>query len=300
MHDGLAGVGGRCDHAGVTRTPTPRTRQRPISGRSIDPLIAQLGADVAAFQEESSAFDDTAAAVLALERADLPAMTRLLFGGPASVDDLAAAIGRRRRDVLASVDRLERAGYARRRDAVVELTGHAREWIARIWSPLQEGGARLLASYPRRDLAVMRGFLARARRIQTRQAETLRTWLQQPGALARAPHLRGGLSPAALRRVEVYVEAGLDRPLPLADLAARTGLSVFHFARAFRVSTGLTPRAFVEARRIARARVLIGETAQPLAAIAVDAGFGTQSRLTTAFKRATGFTPAAWRRSGAR
>ena len=75
---------------------------------------------------------------------------------------------------------------------------------------------------------------------------------------------------------------------------------MFHFARAFRVSTGLTPRAFVETRRIARARQLIAGTTQPLAAIAVDTGFGTQSRLTIAFKRATGFTPAAWRRSGRR
>ena len=52
--------------------------------------------------------------------------------------------------------------------------------------------------------------------------------------------------------------------------AARAGLSVFHFARAFRVSTGLTPRAFVETRRIARARQLIAGTTQPLAALAVD------------------------------
>ena len=182
----------------------------------------------------------------------------------------------------------------------IDLTSHAREWIARIWSPLQIDGARLLASYARRDLELLSSFLARARAIQARQAQTLRAWLEQPGTLARSPHLRGGLPPAALRRVEVFVEAGLDRPLPLADLAARAGLSVFHFARAFRVSTGLTPRAFVETRRIARARQLIAGTTQPLAAIAVDTGFGTQSRLTIAFKRATGFTPAAWRRSGRR
>jgi AraC family transcriptional regulator len=209
-------------------------------------------------------------------------------------------LDRPRRAILPSIDRLERAGYARRMGARIDLTSHAREWISRIWSPLQIEGARLLASYPRRDLALLDGFLARARAIQARQARTLRSWLEQPGTLARSPHLRGGLSPAALRRVEVCVEAGLDRPLPLATLAARAGLSVFHFARAFRVSTGLTPRAFVETRRVARAGRLIADTTQALAVIAVDTGFGSQSRLTTAFKRATGFTPAAYRRSGAR
>lgn len=226
-------------------------------------------------------------------------MTRLLFGGPASIEELAAALDRPRRMLLPSIDRLERAGYARRVGVAIDLTSHAREWIARIWSPLQNDGARLLAGYRRRDLEMMSAFLTQARAIQARQAQTLRAWLEQPGTLARSPQLRGGLSPAALRRVEVFVEAGLGRPLPLTSLAARAGLSVFHFARAFRVSTGLTPRAFVETRRIARAGQLIAESTQALAAIAVDTGFGTQSRLTTAFKRATGFTPAAYRRGGA-
>jgi AraC family transcriptional regulator len=283
----------------MTKTRGDRARRHAeTSGAAA--AIARLGAGVVGFQEESAAFDDAAAEVLALDRADLPCMTRLLFGPPASIDELAAALERPRRRIVPSVDRLERAGYARRRAGAIELTSHAREWIVRIWAPLQIEGARLLGRYARRDLELMSGFLEQARAIQTRQARTLREWLAEPGTLARSPHLRGGLSPAALRRVEVYVEAGLARALPLADLAARAGLSVFHFARAFRVTTGQTPRAFVEARRIARARQLIAETTQSLAAIAVDTGFGTQSRLTLAFKRVTGFTPAAWRRSGAR
>ena len=179
--------------------------------------------------------------------------------GPASIEELADALGRPRRAILPSIDRLERAGYARRVGARIDLTSHAREWIADLVAAANRRRA------PPRQLRaaqsqLMSGFLARAREIQARQARTLRGWLEQPGTLRRSPHLRGGLSPAALRRVEVYVEAGLERRLPLAELAARAGLSVFHFARAFRVSTGLTPRAFVEARRIARARQLIADT----------------------------------------
>jgi len=44
----------------------------------------------------------------------------------------------------------------------------------------------------------------------------------------------------------------------------------------------MTPRAFVEQRRIERARRLMGESEYSLAQIAVESGFGTQSRLTVA------------------
>jgi DNA-binding MarR family transcriptional regulator len=96
-----------------------------------------------------------------------------------------------------TIGRLELAGYARRhpggRSALFELTEHARQWIARIWEPLGEAGARLMARYPTRDLAMMHGFLVRARSVQRRHLRTLKTWQEQPEP-RRRPHLRGGLA----------------------------------------------------------------------------------------------------------
>jgi hypothetical protein len=43
-------------------------------------------------QDASVAFDDLAAEILALDRADLPCMTRLLFAGPATADELATVL----------------------------------------------------------------------------------------------------------------------------------------------------------------------------------------------------------------
>jgi AraC family transcriptional regulator len=265
--------------------------------------MALLGLEVVRFQEESNAFDVVAAQILALDRADLPCMTVLLFDGPASIDELTAALHTRRGAMVATIERLQLAGYARRLpdgDQVrIELTEHARRWIERIWAPLREDGGRLLNTYSTRDLAVMGAFLIRAREVQERQVRRLRKWLDLPSSPARKTHLRGGLSPAALRRVQVFVEANLERSIHLTDLAGRAGLSLYHFARAFKMSAGMTPRAFVEERRIDRARRLMNQSVRSLADIAVQSGFGTQSRLTTTFKRRTGFTPAQYRRGRA-
>jgi AraC family transcriptional regulator len=256
------------------------------------------------FQEESAAFDDVAAHILALHRRDLACMTILLFGGAASVDRLTAALHVQRGAVTATVERLQLAGYARRRPEIggarIELTEHARQWIERIWEPVREEGDRLLRSYSTRDLTVMSTFMVRAGAAQERQIRRLRKWLELPGSPARAAHLRGGLSPAALRRVQLFVEANLERTVHLTDLAGRAELSLHHFARAFKMSAGMTPRAFVEERRIERAKQLINESDHSLADIAVECGFGTQSRLTTTFRRRTGFTPAEYRRGRSR
>jgi AraC family transcriptional regulator len=262
-------------------------------------LLRAIGHGVSQFQEASYAFDDVAAEILALSRRDLPCMTLLLFGGPAPVDELAAALHTPRTVVGASLERLQLAGYARFQPGGgprIELTEHARKWIERIWADLREDGRRLLDRYSTQTLTVIDAFLRRACEVQEARTHKLRAWLALPASPARRSHLRGGLSPAALRRVQLFVEANLAGPLHLHDLAARAGLSPYHFARAFKTSAGTTPRAFVETRRVDRAKRLLRETTQPLAAIAAEAGFGSQSRLTTVFRQRTGFTPAAYRR----
>ena len=281
-----------------------QARGRAVRGgnRQVDPgpaLVTQVGDEVVRFQEASNMVDQVAAAILGLERQDLPCMTLLLFGGPATPDQLAGALGLPLGAVRDVIARLEMAGYARRAPGPggrpIELTPHAREWIDRIWEPLRRRGSEMMTGFPPEALALFARVLRAATAVQEQHVAALRRWLREPAA-TRKSHQRGGLSPAALRRVQLFVEANLDRPVHVADLAARAGLSVPHFGRAFRTSTGLTPRAFVEQRRIAWARTLIEESDRRLADIAAAAGFATQSHLTTAFRRATGFTPAAYRR----
>lgn len=68
---------------------------------------------------------------------------------------------------------------------------------------------------------------------------------------------RGDLDRPRLARVVEFIEAHLDDSLTVRRLAAVAALSPFHFARAFRQSTGLTPHRYVRGRRLERARGLI-------------------------------------------
>lgn len=259
-------------------------------------LIATLGAEIVRFQDASNEMDEAAASVLALERPDLQLISMLLFGGSLPLEQLAGALKVTRPALSRRIARLELAGYVHLASGrVVELTGHARGWVETIWGPIGMEGVRLLARETTESLQLMLRFMQAVHPMHAAHAERVRAMLAVP-APRRANRMRGGLSPAALRRVQLFVEANLSRPLPLSQLAERASLSAFYFARAFRQSTGTTPRAFVETRRIEKAQQFLRESDLSLAAIAHETGLGTQSRFTTTFRRATGFTPAAYRK----
>ena len=91
------------------------------------------------------------------------------------------------------------------------------------------------------------------------------------------------------------IEAELDQDISLQPLADAAGLSMFHFAKAFKSALGLPPRQYVIERRLARARDLLSATALPLADIAYAVGFSSQSHMTAAFSARLGVTPAGYR-----
>jgi AraC family transcriptional regulator len=107
------------------------------------------------------------------------------------------------------------------------------------------------------------------------------------------------LTPAQLNRVDEYIHVHLDQKLSLADLATSLHLSVPHFERMFRATTQRPPYRYVLERRLERARVLLEKTRLPLADIARQCGFSSQSHFTAHFTRYVGVSPARFAR-GAR
>ncbi|HEY6413029.1 MAG TPA: AraC family transcriptional regulator [Edaphobacter sp.] len=107
---------------------------------------------------------------------------------------------------------------------------------------------------------------------------------------------KGGIPRPQLKRVLEYIAANLSSEIHLEDIAAVAGLSVFHFARAFRQSTGATPHQYVLRRRIDTVKALLRTRNWNLETIASSTGFADASHLTKAFRRHTGTTPKTWQR----
>lgn len=96
----------------------------------------------------------------------------------------------------------------------------------------------------------------------------------------------GTLPARTVDRVAAYVDSGLATTLTLDRLAAVAALSPYHFARAFKGTTGLTPHGFVTSRRMDRARQLLRH--QPVDAVARAVGFSNVSHFRRVFRRHTG------------
>jgi len=93
-----------------------------------------------------------------------------------------------------------------------------------------------------------------------------------------------------------YIDAHVRIGPSVSDLALRVGLSPSHFAKKFRLSTGLSLHRFVNRRRLEAALRMLRDHRRPLASVALDLGFSSQSHFTRLFSSLTGMTPAKYRK----
>lgn len=110
---------------------------------------------------------------------------------------------------------------------------------------------------------------------------------------------RGGLAPWQERRAKDLIEDGIRKGIALQDLADACHLSVSHFVRAFRESTGFTPHRWLLDRRVDRATGLLSKADNSLLDVSNLCGFADQSHFTRTFVKHVGVTPGRWRRGDA-
>ncbi len=105
------------------------------------------------------------------------------------------------------------------------------------------------------------------------------------------------LEPALLKTVLDYVQTNVAQPLSLRDIAAIAHFSPYYFARAFKATTGISLYQYVLQCRVKLAQRLLRDRERSLAQVAVEAGFGNQSHMTTVFRRVLQTTPKQFRLS---
>ena len=106
---------------------------------------------------------------------------------------------------------------------------------------------------------------------------------------------RGGLGAARLRRIKELVHAKMEDDLSLDDMAQSVGLSIAHFARMFRKSTGETPHQFVLCQRVERAKAMLGAANARVLDVAIACGFKTQQHFAQVFRDVCRVSPTEYR-----
>ena len=96
-----------------------------------------------------------------------------------------------------------------------------------------------------------------------------------------------------LRQARDHADRHYADDLHLADLAQIAGLSRFHFHRLFTATYGLTPAAYLSARRIERAQDLL-RTNLTVTEVCYAVGFSSLGSFSSRFRELVGETPSAF------
>ncbi|WP_280265558.1 GlxA family transcriptional regulator [Nocardia wallacei] len=100
-----------------------------------------------------------------------------------------------------------------------------------------------------------------------------------------------------LEPVLAWLGENLSRPLTLDDIARHAKVSTRTLIRRFREQTGTTPLHWLHRARVRRAQQLLETTRHSVEQIGAQVGFGSPTAFRDRFKRTTGVTPRAYRRT---
>lgn len=112
-------------------------------------------------------------------------------------------------------------------------------------------------------------------------------------------HMGSTKEAASVSRAIEHVARHLDAPLPLEELAALAGLSVFQLDQRIRGLFGVSAGQYVLRARIERACDLLRHARDPISEVALACGYADQASFTRQFRKSVGLTPSAYRGMGA-
>jgi transcriptional regulator GlxA family with amidase domain len=111
--------------------------------------------------------------------------------------------------------------------------------------------------------------------------------------------VRLGGHAAPLVQAAQLMEAHLEEPLSLDEVASRVDVSTRQLQRLFRHRLGVTPAQYYINLRLRRARELLLQTSMPVMSITVACGFASAGHFSKSYRSLFGRSPSAERRLGA-
>jgi DNA-binding MarR family transcriptional regulator len=162
-----------------------------MSNKLTEEQIRALTAANRRYQQGTDALDQAASELLGINRTDARCIDIVLQAGRLTAGELAVAAGLSPGAATTAIDRLERAGFARRvrdpddrRRVIVEPTDRIAELAEEVYGPLRDGGADLMGQFSERQLTAIRKFLEGAADLQLNRANEVRDRLERDGPLS--------------------------------------------------------------------------------------------------------------------
>jgi DNA-binding MarR family transcriptional regulator len=156
-------------------------------------LVARVVAAIRANADQSDRLDQLGARRFGLNRTDSRSVEILRRLGPLTANKLAEQLGMTTGGVTTVIDRLEQAGYARRRDheddrrlVLIEATKLAAQRENEIFGELIEGTANLVNSFADGELLLIERFLNEVGKLAAGHADHLAAQPARPTDSARA------------------------------------------------------------------------------------------------------------------
>lgn len=101
----------------------------------------------------------------------------------------------------------------------------------------------------------------------------------------------------AVQRMQDFIEAHLDEPVTLQQLASAAGYSPWHATRLFRELAGISPLEYLRARRLSRAALRLRDSGDRVLDVALQCAFDSHEGFTRAFTGRFGLSPERYRKS---
>lgn len=103
--------------------------------------------------------------------------------------------------------------------------------------------------------------------------------------------------PICVRRAKQYVYQHLNQKIGVRDVASALNLSASYLSWTFHEEEGVTLKAYIVDQKVEAAKQLLDTTDDPVGDIACRLAFSSASHFADVFRRQTGMTPRAWRKT---